>query len=55
MHLDRWDFMSYHPGMAPLIVTVHRDDAYIDGLSASLDSLLERVEQIQQTIGESNV
>ena len=52
---DHWDFMSYHPGMAPLIVTVHRDDAYIEGLSASLNALLERVEEIKQTIGESNV
>lgn len=52
---DSWDFMSYHPGLAPFIITVHRDDDYINGLSGSLNALLERVEEIKQTIGEQNV
>jgi hypothetical protein len=28
--MDRWDFMSYYPGMPPHIATVRRDDEVID-------------------------
>lgn len=49
---DRWDFMSYHPGMKPLITTVYRDETYISGLEANLRILLEKVETLQQTLGE---
>ena len=36
--LSRWDFMSYCPGLPPLIVTVERD-AFTDAISAGLRSL----------------
>ncbi|MGA0314830.1 MAG: lambda exonuclease family protein [Alphaproteobacteria bacterium] len=49
---DRWDFMSYHPGIKPLIVTVYRDDNYINGLHEHLKILLEKIEKLKQTAGE---
>ena len=49
--LKRWDFMSYFPGLKPLIVQVERDDKYCDLLAKELDSfvvkLLETVEKLQ--------
>jgi len=33
---DHWDFMSYHPGMPPLIKRIDRDEKFI----STLDSLL---------------
>ena len=32
----RWDFMSYCPGLDPLIVTVERDEKFIKKLAAEL-------------------
>lgn len=53
---DRWDFMSYHPGMKPLITTVYRDEIYIKGLEGALALLLERVSETEQANrGENNV
>lgn len=37
--LDRWWFMSYYPGLAPLILKVERD-AYTDRLSRTLDEFI---------------
>jgi hypothetical protein len=34
---DRWDFMSYAPGIGPLIIPVKRDEVFIKKLSAELD------------------
>jgi len=40
---DQWDFMSYHPGERPLIVTVKRDDNYIAGLSKHLNEFIDKL------------
>ena len=37
--LDRWDFLSYCPGDAPLLITVERD-AFTDQLEAGLKTLV---------------
>jgi putative phage-type endonuclease len=34
---DEWDFMSYFPGLPPLIVTVERNENFITALSEQLD------------------
>jgi len=36
----RWDFLSYFPGLKPLIVKVERDDKYCDLLAKELDTFL---------------
>ena len=33
-----WDFMSYWPGLPPLIIRVERDEAYIAKLAAAVDA-----------------
>lgn len=35
-----WDFMSYHPDIDPLMLTVDRDEEYIEGLQAALDKFV---------------
>ena len=49
---DEWDFLSFHPDMPPLLITVERDQAFIDDLSALVAELNDKVllttEKIQQ-------
>lgn len=35
---DKWDFVSYHPEIKPLIITIERDDTFIK----TLDKLMEQ-------------
>tara|TARA_R100001143_G_C3338545_1_gene123036 strand:- start:452 stop:1060 length:609 start_codon:yes stop_codon:yes gene_type:complete len=39
-----WDFMSYSPGLEPLIVRVERDEDYIAALDSALAGFLEQME-----------
>jgi hypothetical protein len=41
-----WSFMSYSPGLPPLIVRVPRDDAYIATLSAAVDAFNEELDAL---------
>jgi len=34
---ERWDFMSYSPGLPPLIIPVYRDEPFIKKLKEELD------------------
>lgn len=47
-----WDFVSYSPGLPPLIVRVERDEAYIAKIAAAVEKfnedLAEVVERIRQ-------
>jgi len=49
---DKWDFMSYHPDMKPLLVTVYRDDEYINKMdkliSAFIDEMLDKRERLSK-------
>lgn len=47
---DRWDFMSYHPDMPPLLVRVDRDEKYIAGLAAAVREVSERVSETVELI-----
>lgn len=41
-----WDFVSYWPKLPPLIVRVHRDDAYIAALAAAVAEFNEEVDML---------
>lgn len=47
--LDRWDFLSYCPGDAPLLVTVERDE-FTDRLEAGLKVLVAEKSKIKATL-----
>ena len=38
-----WDFLSYYPGIAPLLITVERDDEYIDLMAAEVNKFIEKL------------
>jgi len=37
---DEWDFMSYHPDLDPLLITVKRDDEFIDALEVQVKKFI---------------
>ena len=43
--LKQWDFMSYYPGLKPLIVHVKRDNKYCDLLKKELDSFVTNLKK----------
>jgi len=45
-----WDFMSYAPGLPPLIVRVPRDEAYIDQLTKAVDAFNEELDALVASI-----
>jgi len=50
--MDKWDFLSYHPDMKPMIITVERDDKFcglLDSLmNKFIDTLLTKREILKQ-------
>ena len=46
-----WDFMSYSPGLPPLIVRVQRDEEFIKALHKELLSFCDELEQTIKKIG----
>lgn len=51
---DSWDFMSYHPDMQPLIITVNRDEQYITKLAGALSKFIDEMLKKREQLGESN-
>lgn len=45
-----WDFMSYCPGLPPLIVRAQRDEAYIAKLAAAVDAFNEELDAVVGSI-----
>jgi hypothetical protein len=45
-----WDFMSYWPGLPPLIVRVERDEEYIARLAKAVDAFNEELDALVQAI-----
>ena len=45
MNMDHYWFMSYHPDLPNMIMRVERDEEYIAGLSAAIETLLEEMDQ----------
>jgi len=46
-----WSFMSYYPGIKPLIVRVERDEPFIAMLKSELDLFVNELETITTKIG----
>lgn len=46
----RWDFMSYCPGLKPLIIKVTRDERFLLALSDELNRFCQELEQIVKKI-----
>ena len=49
--LKEWDFVSYHPELKPLLVTVQADEEYQAKLSEYLSSFIEEMDQAIAKIG----
>lgn len=45
-----WDFVSYSPGLPPLIIRVERDEAYIAQLAKAVQAFNEELDSIVQSI-----
>jgi len=43
--LKEWDFVSYHPELKPLLVTVQADEEYQEKLSEYLTAFIEEMDQ----------
>lgn len=39
---ESWDFVSYHPDMPAMLITVHRDSRFIATLESFVDELMDR-------------
>ena len=49
-----WAFMSYYPGLEPLLLRVERDEEYINKLEESLSGAVERLKKIIEKIGRQS-
>ena len=45
-----WDFMSFCPGLPPLVVRAPRDDAYIANLAKAVDAFNEELDAVVNSI-----
>jgi hypothetical protein len=50
---DEWDFMSFYPGIEPLIITVERDEPFIKKLDAALDEFCFKIAMLVKKIKEA--
>ena len=48
----KWVFMSYYPDLKPLIITVERDDEYINAMKAILIKNCELIQEKFKTVSE---
>lgn len=47
-----WDFVSYYPGLKPLIVRVERDEKFLAALKLSLELFHQNLEEITKRISK---
>jgi hypothetical protein len=47
---ELWDFLSYHPDMPSLLITVERDQNYIDLLAAEVEKAADEIEKQTQRL-----
>ncbi len=45
-----WDFMSYSPGLKPLIITVERDEKFLEALEIELEKFCQDLKEIIEKI-----
>ena len=50
-----WDFMSYHPDIAPVIIRVNRDDEFISLLEKEVSKFLEKMLEKRHKLIEHKV
>ena len=48
--LERWNFMSYYPGLPPLLVRVERDETFIGKLRSILKSFTLELDEITEKL-----
>lgn len=48
--LDKWIFVSYHPGLDPLIVTVKRDE-YTEQMQSAIDGFVKQLADARRKLG----
>jgi hypothetical protein len=48
-----WDFVSYSPGLRPLIVRVERDEAYIAAIAAAVEAFNVELDALVLSLGGS--
>jgi len=46
-----WDFLSYFPGLPPLLVRVERDEAFLSALKGELEGFCGRLDEMVGRIG----
>ena len=49
------DFVSYHPLMAPVIIRVERDDAFIETLNELLSGLTDTINRYKQQLADKGI
>ena len=47
---EHWDFLSYHPDLDCLLITVDRDDSWIKLLEEEVDKFMEKFEKQKQKL-----
>jgi len=48
--LDQWDFMSYHPNYEPLIITVERDEKFIEKMEQVVLEFSQKLEELKSKV-----
>lgn len=51
--INEWDFLSYHPDLEPLLITVNRDEEWIDAFNEVLTPFIDRVNEGVNTISQA--
>lgn len=53
--LNEWDFMSYHPELPPHIVTIKRDDEFIDLLDKEINIFIKKMLEARERLLEQKL
>ena len=46
----RWDIMAYKPGLKPMLITVTRDEKYINALAIELEIFVKQLNEVVEQI-----
>lgn len=50
--LDKWDFLSYYPGLPPLMITVEKDEEWCAAFENMIADFCEKLELVKRQIME---
>lgn len=48
---DWWDFMSYFPGIKPLIVRANRDEVFLKKMQSEIDAFCQDLDKLSKQLG----